>query len=292
MLLQKSDELLLALQEELNGISVQHGNMSLSRMTASMVAVRKALMKLKALLKETPFPDFSSEIYFFKNVKPKFYSLQIYYAKLFNLDNSKPCGTIEDLINHYKLELNVIERYYRNNRFMYEYYRLGMDEMDKMYFIRGAEIQTILLPNIPEMNADFATSCDYLFSKFRAYEMLSGELLNRIDQLKGHPNSMEEQKPELKWTGDKVNLVEVIYALHFTGQLNNGNADISAIIRFMEKHLQIDLSRAYRDFTDIRNRKSTSPTRYIDQMRESIHKRMDDDLALKKENINRYKSNS
>jgi hypothetical protein len=92
--------------------------------------------------------------------------------------------------------------------------------------------------------------------------------------------------------GDKVNLVEVIYAIYFTGQLNHGNADLSLIIRFMEKHLQIDLSRAYRDFIDIRNRKVSSPTRFIDQMRESIHKRVDDDLAFKTSARTHYKSTS
>jgi hypothetical protein len=76
-------------------------------------------------------------------------------------------------------------------------------------------------------------------------------------------------------------LVEVIYGLYFTGQLNNGNADISLIIRFMERHMQIDLSRAYRDFLDIRSRKKTSPTRYIEQMGDSIQKRIDDDMTLK-----------
>jgi hypothetical protein len=70
--------------------------------------------------------------------------------------------------------------------------------------------------------------------------------------------------------------------------LNNGNADISLIIRFMERHMQIDLSRAYRDFLDIRSRKKTSPTRYIEQMGESIQKRVDDDLSLKKEAKNRF----
>ncbi|WP_419699065.1 RteC domain-containing protein [Mucilaginibacter sp. NFX135] len=231
-----------------------------------------------------PFAHVQEEIDFFKRVKPQFDALRIYYIGKYDLEIRMPVADTESLKEFYREELRTLQRFFRHVCFYYEYYRLGATELDRLYFVRGAEAPGVLLPELPDQDPGFSTAGDYLFAKIIAYERLQGDLLRAVGALdpayKGRAETAEEL-PALKWTGDKVNLVEVIYAIYFTGQLNHGNADLSLIIRFMEKHLEIDLSRAYRDFIDIRNRKISSPSRYIDQMRESIHKRVDDDLAFK-----------
>jgi hypothetical protein len=263
-------------------------------LSAVLKCIRSVLKELKEYILKNPFKDEAEQINFFKYIKPKFYCLRIYYLEKYNVETSLPAGDAETLKSFYRGELKAVGRFFQHIAFHYQYYRLGATELDSLYFVRGIEVQSVLLPEVPELDPEFATSCDYLFSKIKAYELLQDFVLtalNKLDPLGSHISVAEKELPELKWTGDKVNLVEIIYGLYFTGQLNNGNADIAVIIRFMEKHLQIDLSRAYRDFIDIRNRKTTSPTRYIEQMRESIHKRVDDDLALKrpvKSPINQY----
>lgn len=248
--------------------------------------IRTALHELKNHIKEYPLKDSAEQIHFFKHIKPQFYSLRIYYLEKFTIDTSIPAGDTDALKDFFKDELKNVQRFFRQFYFYYQYYRLDAVELDNLYFVPGVDMQSVLIPEMPDPNHEFSTNCDYLFSKIRAYELLQDYLLKQLQSCDSKANSLsttstEPGLPELKWTGDKVNLVEVIYALYFTGQINNGNADISLLIRFMEKHLQIDLSRAYRDFIDIRNRKVSSPTRFIDQMRESIHKRVDDDLAFK-----------
>lgn len=284
MLHLSADKLLLQLNEDLELIEKSEAE-PISRMINTVSSVRSALNALKALTVKHPFTSTTEEIHFFKHIKPKFYSKLIYYVEMYKIDSAKPHGTVEMLKDYYGKELTFVERFFRQNQFMYEYYRQRMVELDALYFVRGAEIKTILLPEIPDLEPEFSTRSDYLFSKFIAYELLQNYLLHELNKLNPSLTFLAEDKknlPELKWTGDKVNLVEVIYGIYFTGQLNHGNADLSVIIKFMEKSLNIDLSRSYRDFIDIRNRKRSSPTRYIDEMRESIHKRVDDDLALKK----------
>lgn len=263
----------------------------LKKMNLLLSSIGQALKKLKSYVLEHPFLDKTEEIHFFKKIKPRFSCLHIYYLERYNIETNVPIGDAEALKSFYRDELKALVRFFQHISFQYQYYRLGATELDTLYFLRGTDVQSVLMPEIHELDPDFATNCDYLFSKIKAYEMLQDYLVNALNTL--HPSvgysSTEQKEPsELKWTGDKINLVEVIYGLYFTGQLNNGNADISLIIRFMERHMHIDLSRAYRDFLDIRSRKKTSPTRYIEQMGESIQKRVDDDLALKKDSKNRF----
>ncbi|NOW95859.1 RteC domain-containing protein [Mucilaginibacter sp. SG564] len=287
-----AENLLRKLQEEITRISTAE-TAAAPKLKLILQAVRSALKQLRTYIQEHPFPRVQDEIDFFKRVKPRFDALRIYYLGKYDLDIRMPAGDTETLKAFYREELRVVQRFFRHVGFYHQYYRLGTTELDGLYFVRGAEAPGVLLPELPDQDPGFSTACDYLFAKIIAFERLQEDLLRALSTLDpAHLTGMEAEAelPALKWTGDKVNLVEVIYALYFTGQLNHGNADLSLIIRFMEKHLEIDLSRAYRDFIDIRNRKVSSPSRYIDQMRESIHKRVDDDLAFKVPRKNNTKS--
>lgn len=291
MLEKFSDKLLAQLKGEIAVITARETD-AFKRLSAVLKLIRSALKELKDFILEHPFKTIKDQIYFFKHIKPLFYSLRIFYLERYDMETGIPPGDKEDQKKFYKGELKTIQRFFQHIYFHYQYYRLGASELDELYFVRGIEVDSVLVPEMPELDPEFSTACDYLFSKIRAFELLQDYVLKRLNDLgpsSGPAPEDPSDKPVLKWTGDKVNLVEVIYALYFTGQLNNGNADISLIIQFMERYFQIDLSRAYRDFIDIRKRKVVSPTKYIDQMRDSIYKRIDDDLAFKPNKM-RYQS--
>lgn len=292
-MLRFSEKLYTQLKEEIAKIQATETD-PFKTLSAILKCTRVALRELKDYILKNQFKDEAEQIYFFKHIKPKFYCLHIFYLEKYNIETSIPAGDADTLKNFYRDELKAVRRFFQHIYFHYQYYRLGATELDGLYFVRGVKVQSVLIPEVPEPDPEFSTSCDYLFAKIKAYELLQDYLLKALQRLDPSLTSIppEQEAFELKWTGDKVNLVEVIYALYFTGQFNNGNADVAVILRFMEKHFQIDLSRAYRDFTDIRNRKVSSPTRFIDQMRESIHKRVDDDLAFKTLVKTRYKSTS
>lgn len=289
-MLKFSEKLYAQLKEEIAQIQATETD-PFKILSANLKCTRVALKELKGYILKNPFKDETEQIYFFKHIKPKFYCLHIFYLEKYNIETSIPVGDTEMLKSFYKDEIKAVSRFFQHIYFHYQYYRLGATELDELYFVRGVEVQSVLIPEVPEPDPVFSTSCDYLFSKIKAYELLQDYVLQMLRSLDPAiiPAIDEKELPELKWTGDKVNLVEVIYAFYFTGQLNSGNADIALIIQFMERHLKIDLSRAYRDFIDIRKRKVISPTKYIDQMRNSIHKRIDDELAFRP-NKNRFKS--
>lgn len=281
MLTKISEELYLQLKDEIRRIEEEETD-PFKNLSAVLGAVRLALKKLRDHITANPFKDENEQICFFKHIKPKFYCLRIFYLERYAILTNIPNSDAETLVLFYREELDAVQRFFQRISFHYQYYRLGATELDNLYFMRGTKVQSVLVPEMPEFDPEFATAQDYLFSKIKAYERLRKYILAEIDKLSYQPLSVEtpakeEDTAKLTWTGDKTNLVEVIYGLFYTGQINNGNANVADIIKWMEQHLNIDLHRAYRNFLDIRNRKRDSHTRYLDKMRASIQQRVDED---------------
>ncbi len=255
------------------------------KLSQSLHHIRESLKVLKAHIHEHPFNNKEEEINFFKNVKPMFWSRQVYEVAKYNLYQCQPCADRKMLLHYYKEELQFIQRFFHQNAFHYYYYRSGSEEMDEFYFLRNVEIQALLIPELPEPDTSFSTSCDYLFSKFIAYEKLSKEIVSQINRLNNHPlqvtDDTSQKQKKLTWTGDKVNIAELAYGLYYTGQINGGSCDVADIIAWLEDSLNLQMGSVHRKFIDIRRRKTISYTKFLDQMREAIHKRVEEDLVYK-----------
>ncbi len=278
MLKQFSHKLYAELNDKLTLIASE-GETSIKRLTLSLAEIRAKLRQLREQVVKKSFGNISEEIDFFKYQKPRFYALLIYHVELYAIESTLPTGR-EKQEKFYLREIGYIERFFRQYRFQYEYYKMDAGDLDELYFIRGTGQQSILLPEVPESHPEFSTACDYLFAKFMAMEMLKSTLQEKTYGLT-YLNTTEEQPTELKWTGDKVNLAEIIYGIYFTGQINHGKTELATLVKWMGKLFQIDLKRIYSDYKDIRNRKVASPTRYLDQMRTAMHQRIDDENAFR-----------
>ena len=80
---------------------------------------------------------------------------------------------------------------------------------------------------------------------------------------------------KLNWTGSKVALIELIYALHYQGVFDNGNADIRLIAKYLENTFNINLRNFYQTYLELRNRKM-NPTKFLDTLREGLIRKMDE----------------
>lgn len=286
MLQQLSEKLYLQFKTELEAVYAAESS-ELKKLLSCISVVRKYLGQFKQMFQAHVFASPDEEIDFLKHTKPRFYCWLIYYMERYSILNSRPLESIKALLRHYTEQLKYLHHFFRLHEFYYQYYKMSAVEMDYLYFVRGAEVRSVLIPEVPEVDPSNGTAMDYLFTKFRAYEKLQAFLLDEISRLSRHEEhaSVSEVPASMamKWTGDKTNLVEVIYGLFYTGQLNNGNATVADIIKCMEHHFSIDLSRSYKNFIDIKNRKRDSPTKFLDKMKEFILQRIDED--------NRYKPN-
>ncbi|HEY0054908.1 MAG TPA: RteC domain-containing protein [Pedobacter sp.] len=266
------------LEQELESLGYEVSD-PMFKFRASLKIITEALKKLRSFLDDNPFSNHEEEIQFFKVTKPNIYRWKIFYSELFTIEDNMPLRDVDKQIDYLEQELHFIVRFFHQYQFQYQYHKLNADELDAIYFVRGVELQSVLLPNVPELDPAFSTSCDYLFSKIKAYELLKEWVQERLTYLKKNPLSMENLihgiSGDMRWTGDAINLVELGYGLYYTGQLNNGTAKIGEIFRWLEEKLGVTMGIPAKRFAEIRSRKRLSRTNYIDEMKDAIANKLD-----------------
>jgi hypothetical protein len=87
-----------------------------------------------------------------------------------------------------------------------------------------------------------------------------------------------KQSSRLFWTGNKTELIELIYALQSSGAINSGTADIKEMASLFEQIFNIDLGNYYHTFIEIRARKG-SKTKFIDKLEEALLRRFEESDA-------------
>ena len=90
----------------------------------------------------------------------------------------------------------------------------------------------------------------------------------------------ENPTPPLQWTGNAIDLVELIYGIDEMGCINNGNMPLKQLAPLLYKIFGVESKDCYRFYTDIKRRKNESRTYFLDRMQEKLNERMlrDDEL--------------
>lgn len=237
------------------------------------------LEKLKTFFIKYKFQDKNEEIEFFRNIKPMFAGKLIYYNEIYNIETNKPYGSKKTLRKYYNTELLKLKTFFDENQEFYRYYRTNNRCLDKKYFIRGKyDIKLTLDSFYFQADQSFSTSHDYKLAKILANDLIKSYIESEITKL-GH-NSDQLQPTNLpsrkqKWTGSKVELIEIIYALHTEGVFNNGKSGLKEVVSYFESAFDIDLGQFHRVFLEIRNRK-TEKTKFINTLKNKLINRMDE----------------
>jgi len=284
-----STRLLKQLEQDLEQQSFQIKD-PLEKLIASLNAIRQALDKLKSFLKDKPFKTDEEQIKFFKYTKPAFYQWQIYYAELYTIETGLPFSDAEKQVAFLDQELYYIERFFQQYAFIYQYYKLNANELDSLYFMRGGQVQSVLLPNVPDLNPEFSTSCDYLFSKFKAFENLKEWVSERLLYLKKNPHMSYQPETdigEMNWTGDTINLAEIAIGIYHTVQVNNGSASLAEIFKGLEAMFHVNIGIPSKRMAELRRRKRLGRTQYLDEMRESIIRKLDKEDGYEPDKVNK-----
>jgi hypothetical protein len=237
---------------------------------------------VKAEILEIGFAIEEEEIYFFKHIKPAFYALQIYELSLHNLVARKPVGTREMLKVYFEEELLFISHFFKTNAFHYHYYKTGATELDDRYFVRDATPGRISMMEIIDPVPGFSTTLDLTFARFIAYERLQLHLVDELTALFSEQKVLLKKAAlQLKWTGETINLAEVAYGLWLTGQLNHGKASMAEIVRWLEEIFSVHIGEPHRRWQEIAQRKSVSPTKYLDFMAAEVKHRLENEYDIK-----------
>ena len=264
----KSILLLTKLNEQLNFTDIEIDD-PIQRSENAVNIIINAVEKLKIIFEKEKTKSQEQEIDFFKNIKPKFTSKLIYYNAIYKIETKKPHGGERIVKKYINNELEKLKRYFDSNLDFYRYYRTGSNYLDVKYFTRGKfDIKLALDSFYFEADHSFSTSHDFKVAKIMAHDLIQvylEDMLLMIENKEPREKSQVNHKLKQNWTGSKVALTELLYALHTEGVFNNGTSDLKDIAEYFENIFNIDLGQYHRAFLEIRMRKSDQ-TKFLNSL--------------------------
>lgn len=243
---------------------------------------RKYLQELRVVLRSGGFKDKLNEIRFFKEQKPYIHGRLKFYVKLYNFFTHRPLGSIKSQHFYIDSEINKLQAYYQKNIDFVKYYRENSAVLDELYFVRGNDTLHLISDTSHfYTDSEFSTSHDNAVAKIIAYDLLLAFYIEELNALETDKKSSSKslrkifKLPYLDWTGNKIDAIELIYALQNNGSINKGTADIKEMAAVFEQIFNIDLGNYYHAFVELKARKSNR-TKFLDSLKESLLKRMDE----------------
>lgn len=271
------DLLILELEEKLQFLETETDEI-LSYAEKGMGISKAYLSKFRKLVIHNGFTNEEDECYFFKKIKPHALSKLIYYVKLFNIESKRPRSSRKSQKRFFRAEIDKLQNYLNENLEFYHYYRRGSTNLDQHFFLRR-KANLRLHPDTIHFvtDAEFSTSHDGSVATIIAYDLLIVYLQKQIVELKYKQKTKnpetKKKLPQVRWSRNKVDLIELIYALHSTNSINGGTATINEIALLFERVFQIDLGDYYRTYLELRSRK-VNQQKFIDQLKTSLAQRM------------------
>ena len=273
----KIPQLLKNLNEQINFIDLEIDN-PISKCEKAIEVILASIANLKKVVLKSNFKSETEEIHFFKDIKPQFTSKLIYYNMVYKIEMKRPNGGNRVLKKYYNNELQKLKAYFDNELDFYKYYRSGSSYLDYKYFLRGKyDIKLALDSYYFETDSIFSTSHDFKVARILANDLIQLYLEDQLIMIENkNLGDKSQRKPNVKlmWTGSKVALIELMYALHTEGVFNNGAADLKDIADYFEHTFDIDLGQYRRVFLEIRARKSEK-SKFITTLNEALLKRME-----------------
>lgn len=242
---------------------------------------QELLDELRVHVSQCVFSTTNHEIYFFKEQKPEILSRLLYFNKIFQIESKFPNGSDIVAIEYLNRELDSLTYFFNRNLDFYQYYRSRSTLYDEHYFLRG-KTDFRLNSDSSYFNRDplFSTGYDFKVSKILAYEMLRIYLNKRLQNI-GKDRDLEETrtkyaKSPMRFTGKKIALVELGYALANSGDINNGRVEIKEMMDFLGAIFNVDLGDYYRTYIAIKDRKKDR-TVYLNKLIDMLEKKIDED---------------
>ena len=241
-----------------------------------LIFINTNINNLYSWLNNNTFDDTEKEIHFFKVIKPRLVSYLLYYDKILEIETNSHFSKHNKIKYLKKLQKEADDHGEKYKSF-YRYYYSKLTHKDEKYFTRNKK-NVIRYHDSHIINYDFkvSSSHDHLVATIISNDKLIIYIENLLENLN---NSIKanESPTKYNWTGNKIELVELIYALKEQNVINNGAADIKEIAKLFETMFNVELEEnIYRWYFDIKKRK-ISRTKFLNQLAENLNKKMDNE---------------
>ena len=214
-------------------------------------------------------------------MKSRLTSKYIYYHKIIEIESNAPITSKKLKIKYYKQVITECHLASKKDNEFFKYYRSGFTHNDHLYFTRNGTKQSIN-KHITRIFIDTkrCSLYDYNVATILANDKLSEYYEEKIEQINNSANMKSQTlQSNLNWTGTKVDLVELVYALHNSKIVNTGNVDVKELAAYLGKMFNIDIEdNVYRFYQDIKSRKVVK-TKFLNTIAENLNqKMMDEDI--------------
>lgn len=269
-ILQKLETRLFQLQTEIEDVLLLAEN--------CIECCLKSLDELRKKVNDCGFSGSADEITFFKEIKPKLVSRLIYHNSVYKIETNRPNGSVKIKRKYIQIELHKLKNYFYENLDFYRYHRTGSTYLDHKYFVRRKyDIRLNLDAYVYEIDPDFSTTHDFKIATILANDLLQVYLENELNKIDFQPAKKDFILPKnrLHWTGNKVSLIELMYALYQSSVFNHGQTDIKAIATYFENVFDVDLGNYYRTYLELKTRQDR--TKFLDSLRENFIRKIEDE---------------
>ena len=96
------------------------------------------------------------------------------------------------------------------------------------------------------------------------------------------PSAKSETQKSLQWTGNTLDLVELIYGLSEMGCIDNGETPLKVLAPALYEFFGLDTKECNRYYSAIKLRKNPSRTYFIDKMQKKLNEKIRRDEELER----------
>jgi hypothetical protein len=239
----------------------------------------KTLSALQKQVDKEDFEDATSEIDFFRNIKPFPMSYLIYFTEVRSCELSLPKAGNSYKVRFLKKEIKKINKFFSANNSFVNYMEQNHNYLDHEFFSREGKRDFSFSPSINYyQNPEFSTSHDMLWAKIQALYRFIHYIREKLERIQpGSSGNFRERQPKLLvWSGSKVSLVEIIYGLYQQGDINHGTVDLKTIVSAFEDFFNIKLDNYYKTYSEMKARKDPR-TKYLYQIASDLEAKMRQD---------------
>ena len=208
------------------------------------------------------FDSTNAEVKFFKYQKPVIYGHLKYYLHIQSYLIYKGSGSITQQRQLVDNNIKKLKKGLKPFAEFVTYCKQGRSELDEYYYLRkNKSLWPITYRSACIYDPDFSTSHDELRAEIVAYDLImkfyEKELETlRIKELNAYVvDSSNENKFNLEWTSNKIDLVELIYALQTSRAIQNGKISITTLANVFGTVFNTDLSNIHRTYVELKSRK-------------------------------------
>ena len=240
-----------------------------------LVYLEEQKNKINDWLRQNNFESEQEEINFFKVLKPELVSSIIFYKKVLGIQLNLPAAKTA-IPNYYEKLIEKNSQKPNSLKSFYLYVKNESTYRDQEYFLRtnnqidfNDQYQTLFY------DERTTTKMECVLAEMLAKEKIIVYLENKLEELNNSNSKNKEVNSNLNWTASKVDLTELIYALHLQKAINNGEVELKEVAMQLCKTFNIKYDDSiYRHYTDIKRRKSDTKAKFIQSLSNSLNNKI------------------